>query len=115
MALAWMKVAPIALDRPGERLAAFYAARARGEVGLVLTGGYAPNLAGIFEPGAPCFFDKSRMGEHHAIVNAVHKAGGKIARQVVHSGRYAKHELCVGPSALRSRINPITPRALSNP
>ena len=99
------------LDRANERLAAFYEARARGEVGLVLTGGYAPNAAGIFEPGAPRFSDESQLDEHHAIVGAVHAGGGKIALQIVHSGRYAKHPLCVGASAIRSRINPIAPRA----
>ncbi|MFG1365990.1 oxidoreductase [Xanthobacter versatilis] len=100
------------LDRVNERLAAFYGARARGEVGLVLTGGYAPNPEGLFEPGAPSFYDASKMDEHRAVVDAVHDGGGRIALQIVHSGRYAKHPLCVGPSALRSRINPIAPRAL---
>ena len=101
------------LDRANERLAAFYGARARGEVGLVLTRGYAPNPEGMFEPGAPSFCDASRMDEHRAIVGAVHDGGGRIALQIVHSGRYAKHELCVGASALRARINPIAPRPLS--
>ncbi|WP_374250600.1 FAD-dependent oxidoreductase [Xanthobacter sp.] len=101
------------LDRANERLAAFYGARARGEVGLVLTGGYAPNPDGIFEPGAPAFYDASRMDEHRAIVGAVHDGGAKIALQIVHSGRYAKHDRCVGASTLRSRINPIGPRALT--
>lgn len=101
------------LDRPIERLAAFYGARARGEVGLVLTGGYAPNPDGIFEPGAPSFYDASKMDEHRAIVGAVHGGGAKIALQIVHSGRYAKHDRCVGASTLRSRINPIVPRELT--
>ena len=101
------------LDRPYERLAAFYATRAHGEVGLVLTGGYAPNPSGIFEPGAPRFDDNEHLDEHLAIVGGVHSGGSKIALQIVHSGRYAKHELCVGASDLRSRINPISPRALS--
>jgi 2,4-dienoyl-CoA reductase (NADPH2) len=101
------------LDRPNERLAAFYGARARGEVGLVLTGGYAPSAAGLMEPGAPRFCDESQLDEHHAIVGAVHAGGGKIALQILHAGRYAKHELCVGASDRRTRINPIAPRALS--
>jgi 2,4-dienoyl-CoA reductase (NADPH2) len=100
------------LDRPLERLAAFYARRAQGEVGLILTGGYAPNPAGIFEPGAPLLCEASQLDEHRAITSAVHAAGGKIAMQIVHSGRYAKHDLCVGPSAARARINPIAPRVL---
>jgi 2,4-dienoyl-CoA reductase (NADPH2) len=101
------------LDRPNERLAAFYGRRAEGEAGLILTGGYAPNPEGVFEPGAPLLNDASQLEEHHAITGAVHAAGGKIAMQIVHAGRYAKHELCVGPSAARARINPIAPRVLS--
>ena len=101
------------LDRPHERLAAFYGRRAQGEAGLILTGGYAPNPDGIFEPGAPLLCDASQLAEHHAITAAVHEAGGKIAMQIVHAGRYAKHDRCVGPSAARARINPIAPRVLS--
>lgn len=101
------------LDRPHERLAAFYGRRAQGEAGLILTGGYAPNPEGIFEPGAPMLNDAAQLAEHHAITAAVHEAGGKIAMQIVHAGRYAKHDLCVGPSAARARINPIAPRVLS--
>src|SRR3954462_6394632 len=82
------------LDRPHERLAAFYAARARGEVGLILTGGYAPSAAGLMEPDAPLLSDESQLGDHHAIVGAVHGAGGKIALQILHAGRYAKHPQC---------------------
>ncbi|QYY34083.1 MULTISPECIES: NADPH-dependent 2,4-dienoyl-CoA reductase [Cupriavidus] len=101
------------LDRPHERLAAFYGARARGEAGLILTGGYAPNPAGVFEPGAPLLCERSQLAEHRAITGAVHAAGGHIALQIVHAGRYAKHHLCVGPSAERARINPIAPRELT--
>ena len=101
------------LDRPLERLAAFYGRRAQGEAGLILTGGYAPNPAGVFEPGAPLLNDARQLDEHRAISAAVHAAGGKIAMQIVHSGRYAKHDLCVGPSAARARINPIAPRVMS--
>lgn len=101
------------LDRASERLAAFYGARAKGEVGLILTGGFAPNREGIFEPGAPAFYDRSAMDEHRAVVGAVHAGGSLIALQIVHSGRYAKHDKCVGPSALRARINPIAPRVLT--
>ncbi|MGO4331221.1 FAD-dependent oxidoreductase [Cupriavidus sp. 2TAF22] len=101
------------LDRPHERLAAFYGRRAEGEAGLILTGGYAPSIEGIFEPGAPLLCERSQLAEHHAITGAVHAAGGRIALQIVHAGRYAKHEHCVGPSATRARINPIAPRALS--
>jgi 2,4-dienoyl-CoA reductase (NADPH2) len=100
------------LDRPHERLAAFYGRRAQGEIALILTGGYAPSPEGIFEPGAPRFLDESQSEEHHAIVKAVHAHGAKIAMQVVHTGRYAKLEGAVGPTSVRSRINPVVPRAL---
>jgi 2,4-dienoyl-CoA reductase (NADPH2) len=101
------------LDRPNERLAAFYGRRAQGEAGLILTGGYAPHPLGVFEPGAPLLCEASQLGEHRAITAAVHAAGGKIAMQIVHTGRYAKVEGCVAPSVGRARINPIAPRAMS--
>lgn len=101
------------LDRPAERLAAFYAARARGETGLILTGGFAPNPEGRIEPGGPMLNSAAQLDEHRAVCNAVHGAGGRIALQILHTGRYAKLPECVGPSALRARINRYTPRALS--
>jgi 2,4-dienoyl-CoA reductase (NADPH2) len=101
------------LDRPAERLAAFYAARARGEVGLLLTGGYAPNPEGRIEPDGPLLNDASQLDLHRAVCDAVHVAGGRIALQILHTGRYAKLPECVGPSAIRARINRYTPRALS--
>ncbi|WP_151445932.1 oxidoreductase [Lacisediminimonas profundi] len=100
------------LDRPNERLAAFYGRRAQGEAGLILTGGYAPNPDGIFEPGGPLLCDAGQLAEHRAITAAVHQAGSKIAMQIVHTGRYAKIEGCVAPSGKRARINPVTPRVL---
>jgi len=101
------------LDRPTERLAAFYSARARGEVGLILTGGFSPNVEGMMEVGSPVFSDTSQIEEHRAITDAVHAEGGKIALQILHAGRYGKHEHCVGPCAARARINPFSPRELS--
>ncbi|MES2258291.1 MAG: NADPH-dependent 2,4-dienoyl-CoA reductase [Pseudomonadota bacterium] len=101
------------LDRPAERLAAFFSARARGEVGLILTAGYSPNLAGLFEEDAQYLAHASQLDEHVPVTRAVHAAGGRIALQILHAGRYAKHDNCVGPSAGRSRINPISPRVLS--
>jgi 2,4-dienoyl-CoA reductase (NADPH2) len=101
------------LDRPAERLVAFYAARARGEAGLILTGGYAPNHEGLIEPGGPILADASQLDVHRAVCDAVHAEGGRIALQVLHTGRYAKVPECVGPSAIRSRINRYTPHALS--
>jgi 2,4-dienoyl-CoA reductase (NADPH2) len=101
------------LDRPAERLAAFYAARARGEAGLILTGGFAPNAEGLIEPGGPVLCDASQLDEHRAVCDAVHREGGLVAMQILHTGRYAKVPECVAPSAIRSRINRYTPRALT--
>ncbi len=101
------------LDRPVDRLVAFYAARARGETGLILTGGFAPNLEGRIDAEGPLLCDDSQLDEHRAICAAVHREGGHIALQILHTGRYAKLPECVAPSAIRSRINRYTPRALS--
>jgi 2,4-dienoyl-CoA reductase (NADPH2) len=101
------------LDRPVERLAAFYAARARGEAGLILTGGFAPNAEGRIEPDGPILDDASQLEPHRAVCDAVHREGGHIALQILHTGRYARVPECVGPSAIRSRINRYTPRAMS--
>ena len=96
-----------------ERLAAFYAARARGGVGLIVTGGIAPNLAGRLEPRASQLSLPWQVRRHRAITEAVHGAGGRIALQILHAGRYAYHPLSVAPSALRSPITPFRPRALT--
>jgi 2,4-dienoyl-CoA reductase (NADPH2) len=101
------------LDRPLERLTAFYAERARGETGLILTGGFAPNPEGRIEPDGPILDDASQLPPHRAVCEAVHREGGHIALQILHTGRYAKLPECVGPSAIRARINRYTPRALS--
>ena len=101
------------LDRPVERLAAFYAARARGEAGLILTGGFAPNPEGRIEPDGPILNDASQLAPHRAVCDAVHREGGRIALQILHTGRYARVPECVGPSPIRSRINRYTPREMS--
>ncbi|GAB4477020.1 MAG: NADPH-dependent 2,4-dienoyl-CoA reductase [Burkholderiaceae bacterium] len=101
------------LDRPVERLEAFYAARARGETGLILTGGFAPNAEGLIEPGAPLLDREGGLDEHCAICDAVHREGGRIALQILHAGRYARVPECVAPSPIKARINRYTPRALS--
>ena len=101
------------LDRPYERIAAFYRMRAQGEVGLILTCGYSPNREGTFEPDAPLLCDGSQLAEHRSVTEAVHAADGLIALQLLHAGRYAKHDFCVGSSSDRSRINPIVPRELT--
>ncbi len=95
------------------RMAAFYAERARGGVGLIVTGGIAPNFAGRVEPRAAQLSFPWQVARHRLITDAVHAAGGKIALQILHAGRYAYHPLSVAPSALRSPITPFRPRALT--
>src|SRR5512147_2134865 len=97
-----------------ERLARFYAERARGGAALIVTGGIAPNLAGRLSPGASQLSFPWQVGRHRTVTSAVHEAGGKIAMQILHAGRYAYHPLSVAPSALRSPITPFKPRALSD-
>ncbi len=94
------------------RLAAFYGERAKGGVGLILTGGHAPNEAGHLEPNGPILNNESQLADHKIVTRAVHKAGGRIALQILHAGRYGATLDIVAPSALRSPISPLTPRAL---
>ena len=81
-------------------------ARARGGVGLIVTGGIAPNFAGRAEPRASQLSFPWQVAEHRIITDAVHANGGKIAMQILHAGRYAYHPLSVAPSALKSPITP---------
>ncbi len=101
------------LDRAGERIAAFYADRARGGAALIITGGFSPNAEGLLEPNGPLLDQADQLDEHRFVTGAVHRAGGKIALQILHAGRYATHELSVGPSTLASPINPRAPRRMS--
>jgi len=95
------------------RMAAFYAERARGGVGLIVTGGISPNLSGRLEPRASQLSFPWQLAKHRVVTDAVHAAGGKIALQILHAGRYAYHPLSVAPSAIRSPITPFKPRALT--
>ena len=95
------------------RLAAFYAERARGGVGLIVTGGIAPNQDGVVMPGAAVLENEAQAENHRQITDAVHQAGGKIAMQILHTGRYAYHRGAVAPSAAQAPISPIRPRELS--
>ena len=95
------------------RLAAFYAERARGGVGLIVTGGIAPNLAGRLTPFGAELAWPWQVARHRPVTRAVHDEGGKIALQILHGGRYAYHPLSVAPSRLKSPITPFRPRALS--
>ena len=98
-----------------ERLAAFYAERARGGAALIITGGYSPNDAGNLGPHRAQFSTPEDRDRHRPIPAAVHAAGGLIALQLLHSGRYGFHESIVAPSPIKSPINPHTPRELSPP
>ncbi len=102
------------LDRPFERLAAFYGERARGGVGLIVTGGYSPNETGCIEENGPLFNAADQVAEHRIITDRVHREGSKILLQILHSGRYAKDDSIVGFSDVRSPINKRVPRALTS-
>ena len=95
------------------RMAAFYAERARGGVGLMVTGGIAPNFAGRLEPLASQLSFPWQVARHRIITDAVHAAGGKIALQVLHAGRYAYHPLAVAPSTSRAPISRFRARGLT--
>jgi 2,4-dienoyl-CoA reductase (NADPH2) len=95
------------------RMAAFYAERARGSAALIVTGGVAPNFAGRLEPRAAQLSYSWQIAKHQLVTSAVHAAGGRIALQILHAGRYAYHPLSVAPSAVRSPITPFRPRALT--
>jgi len=95
-----------------ERLAAFFAERARGGVGLIVTGGVGPNEEGSVRAGAAKLSTAEEAAEHKVVTQAVHEAGGKICMQILHAGRYAYSPQLVAPSAIQAPINPFTPREL---
>jgi 2,4-dienoyl-CoA reductase (NADPH2) len=97
-----------------ERMAAFYAERARGGVGLIVTGGIAPNDCARPMPGGAKMTTIEEAEKHKIVTNAVHDAGGKICMQILHFGRYAYHPQLVAPSAIKAPINSFRPRALSS-
>ncbi|WP_413874912.1 FAD-dependent oxidoreductase [Albidovulum sp.] len=94
------------------RVAEFYAARARGGVGLMVTGGMAPSREGGVFPGAAGLFTPADIANHRVVTERVHAEGGRIAMQILHAGRYAYGADCVAPSAIRSPISPFPPREL---
>lgn len=95
------------------KLAAYFAERARGEVGLMVTGGIAPNFAGSLAPFASKLSMPWEVRRHRRVTTAVHAEGGRICMQILHAGRYAYQPFSVAPSRLKSPITPFTPRALS--
>ena len=97
-----------------ERLAAYFAERARGGVGLIVTGGVSPNREGWLKPFAVKLSNEREARKHRVITDAVHAEGGAICLQVLHSGRYGYHPLCVAPSKIKSPISMFKPRAMSD-
>ena len=95
-----------------DRVAEFYAARARGGVGLMVTGGMAPNGEGAVLPGAAGLFSEDDIANHRLVTERVQEAGGRIAMQILHAGRYAYSPECVAPSPVKSPISPFAPREL---
>lgn len=96
-----------------ERMAAFYAERARGGVGLIVTGGVSPNLAGRAAPFSAELSRSSQVKHHRRVTDRVHAEGGKIALQILHTGRYAFHPWAVSASSIKSPISPFRPWALT--
>ncbi|QNN45962.1 NADPH-dependent 2,4-dienoyl-CoA reductase [Thermomonas brevis] len=95
------------------KLAAYFAERAEGGVGLMVTGGFAPNIVGWLKPFAGRLSLPWHVRRHRQVTSAVHAHDGRICMQLLHAGRYAYHPLSVAPSKLKAAINPFTPRALS--
>jgi 2,4-dienoyl-CoA reductase (NADPH2) len=95
------------------KLAAYFAERARGGVGLIVTGGFAPNVEGWLSPFGSKLSKKSEVKRHLQVTKAVHDEGGKICLQILHAGRYGYSPLCVSASNVKSPISPFKPRALS--
>lgn len=93
--------------------AAYFAERAKGGVGLIVTGGVAPNRAGWTSPFGSKLSTHSEAKQHQLITEAVHAEGGKICMQILHTGRYGYHPICVAPSAIKSPISPFKPWKLS--
>ncbi len=94
------------------RVAEFYATRARGGVGLMVTGGMAPNREGGVFPGAAGLFKPEDIANHRVVTDRVHAAGGRIAMQILHAGRYAYGPDCFAPSPIKSPISPFPPKEL---
>ncbi len=96
------------------KLAAYLAERARGGAGLIVTGGFAPNVEGTLYPMASKLTTRREARQHRQVTDAVHEAGGRVALQILHAGRYAFTPWCVAPSAVKSPISRFSPRALSD-
>lgn len=95
------------------RMACYYAKRAEGGTGLIVTGGVAPNRSGWIAPFSIRLTSTSQLGGHRLITDSVHEHDGKICMQILHAGRYGYHPLCVAPSKIKAPINRFRPRELS--
>ena len=95
-----------------ERISEFYAARARGQVSLIITGGIGPNKEGSVLPGAAMMMNEQDVKNHMISTQAVHNEGGKIVMQILHAGRYAYNDKAVAPSPEKAPISPFTPKEL---
>lgn len=98
---------------PLKKMAAYFARRAEGNCGIIITGGVAPNAEGWTQPFGGKMTNRVEAWQHKCVTDAVHEAGGRIAMQILHTGRYAYHPLAVAPSAIKSPISMFKPRALS--
>ncbi len=97
-----------------ERMAAFYQERVKGGVGLIVTGGISPNEEGLTAPGSGKLTSEDEADHHRTVTDAVHRAGGRIALQILHTGRYSLQPGLVAPSPLQAPINPFQPRDMTN-
>ncbi|MEE9439228.1 MAG: NADPH-dependent 2,4-dienoyl-CoA reductase, partial [Saprospiraceae bacterium] len=96
-----------------KRAAVYFAERAKGQVGLIVTGGIAPNKQGVVGMGGAKLTNQEELDNHKLITEAVHNEGGKICMQILHTGRYAYSPDSVAPSAIQSPITPFKPKALT--
>ena len=96
------------------KMAKFFGERAKGGVGLIVTGGVAPNWEGWVKPFAGRMSNESHSKKHRVVTDAVHNEDGKICMQILHAGRYAYHPFSVSASNIKSPITPFSPRALTN-
>ncbi len=96
------------------KLAQFYAQRAAAGVALIVTGGISPNKQGVLLPHAATLMSESQLATHQLVTDAVHQQGGKIALQILHTGRYSYQPNLVAPSAIQSPITPFMPKAMSH-
>ena len=110
-ACSWARCTPGSRTTPSGSadLTDYFAERARGGVGLIVTGGFAPNIEGWTKPRAGTLSTSAAARKHAPITEAVHAEGGHIALQILHTGRYGYHPLVVAPSRIKSPISPFTP------